>query len=272
MSQQATATLDGVQIVTPYLCAKDAASALAFYRDVFGAVETNRMTDPSGKVAHAEINIGNMAIFIADEFPEIDVLSPQSLGGSPVTIHLMVADVDTIVDRAVAAGATLLRPVADQFHGHRNGKIADPFGHVWMISTPLEGATVAYTGKPRRSPFHTVTPYLMAQEIDGLLNFVKQAFGATETFRAQGSAGGFHVEAQIGDSMVMFGGGGEWSGASMPAAIHLYVPDVDTVYQRALHAGATSIMKPADQPDGDRRSGVQDAFGNQWYIATHKGS
>lgn len=117
--------------------------------------------------------------------------------------------------------------------------------------------------------YHTVTPYLIVQEAEKLVDFVKQAFGAVEHFRATGSAGGLHIEVTIGDSRVMLGGGGAWSGEPSPATLYLYMEDVDTVYQHALQAGATSIMEPADQPYGDRLAGVKDAFGNTWYIATH---
>lgn len=125
------------------------------------------------------------------------------------------------------------------------------------------------TAKPIREGFHTVTPYLMVREAAQLVDFVKQAFNATELFRTTGSAGGLHVEVKIGDSMVMIGGGGTWNGEPMPAAIYLYIDGVDTVYKRALQAGATSISEPADQSYGDRVGGVKDSFGNVWYISTH---
>lgn len=125
-------------------------------------------------------------------------------------------------------------------------------------------------GEPIREGFHTVTPYLLAREADDLVAFVKQAFGATETFRTPGGAGGLHIEVRIGDSMVMIGGAAR-GGELMPAMLYLYVEDVDAVYRRALGAGATTLEEPADQPDGDRRAGVKDRFGNQWYIATHQG-
>jgi PhnB protein len=120
--------------VTPYLCVNDARRALAFYQEAFGAVETNRIVMADGRMGHAEIRIGGALIFLADEFPEIGVLSPPSLGGSAVLIHLTVPDVDALTAQAVAAGATVLRPVADQGGGHRNGKLTDPFGHNWMLS------------------------------------------------------------------------------------------------------------------------------------------
>ena len=123
--------------------------------------------------------------------------------------------------------------------------------------------------KPIREGFHTVTPYLMVREAAQLIDFVKQAFAATELFRGTGSAGGIHAEVRIGDSMVMIGGAGTWNGEPMPAAIYLYMDDVDAVYKRALQAGAASLSEPADQPYGDRIAGVKDPFGNVWYIATH---
>ncbi len=123
--------------------------------------------------------------------------------------------------------------------------------------------------KPIREGFHTVTPYLMVREAAKLIDFVKQAFAATELFRGTGSAGGIHAEVRIGDSMVMIGGAGTWNGEPMPAAIYLYMDDVDAVYKRALQAGAASLSEPADQPYGDRIAGVKDPFGNVWYIATH---
>jgi PhnB protein len=122
---------------------------------------------------------------------------------------------------------------------------------------------------PARPGFHTITPYLIVQDLDPFLAFVQQVFGATETLRMQGAAGGTHVEVQIGDSMLMIGSGGSWSGHAMPFALYLYVDDVDATYQRALQAGAASIMEPSDEDDGDRRGGVHDPFGNMWFLARH---
>jgi PhnB protein len=123
--------------------------------------------------------------------------------------------------------------------------------------------------KSIREGFQTVTPYLMVREAAQLIDFVKQAFAATELFRGTGSAGGIHAEVRLGDSMVMIGGAGTWNGEPMPAAIYLYMDDVDAVYKRAIQAGAASLSEPADQPYGDRIAGVKDPFGNVWYIATH---
>lgn len=122
--------------ITPYLCVKDAASALDFYTCAFGAVETSRMHDDSGRISHAEFAIGDAVLMISDEHPEINVFSPETIGGSPVLLVLNVADVDALFAQAVAAGATVDRPLQDSFEGAlRTGKLADPFGQRWMITT-----------------------------------------------------------------------------------------------------------------------------------------
>ncbi len=134
---------DGYHTVTPYLIVQGGAKALAFYGQVFGAIERERMQDATGKVHHAEIDIGSSRIMLADEHPEIGALSPPTVGGTAVSIHLYVEDVDAVVAKAVAAGATLVRPVADQFYGDRVGGITDPFGHRWFIATHKEDLSSA---------------------------------------------------------------------------------------------------------------------------------
>ena len=133
---------EGYHSVTPYLIFSGAAEAIEFYKKALGAEEVMRMGDPGGKVNHAEISIGDSRIMLADEHPELRAFSPKTVGGSPVTIHLYVADVDAAVARAVAAGAKLVRPVADQFYGDRNGGIEDPFGYRWFIATRKEDLTM----------------------------------------------------------------------------------------------------------------------------------
>jgi len=133
---------EGHHTAAPYLCTRDAARALEFYRQAFGAVEVMRIAMPDGKIGHAEITIGDSLIMIADEFPEHN-RSPQTLGGTTVMIHLYVEDVDALASRAVAAGATLAVPVSDQFYGDRSGRLIDPFGHVWVVASHIEDVTVA---------------------------------------------------------------------------------------------------------------------------------
>jgi PhnB protein len=129
---------EGYHTATPYLIIKGAAKAIEFYEKAFGAKETMRMAQTDGRIGHAEIKIGDSPIMLSDEFPEMGARSPQSLGGSPVSILLYVADVDAIFAQAVAAGATVQRPVMDQFYGDRTGGVIDPFGHVWYIATHKE--------------------------------------------------------------------------------------------------------------------------------------
>ena len=138
MSEKTNPVPENYKGATPYLCVGGASSAIDFYKKAFGATETMRIADPSGKIGHAEIMIGDAPIMLADEFPEMAFRSPQALGGSPVTIHLYTEDVDTLIDRAVSAGAKLVRPVEDHFYGDRAGKLEDPFGHVWYIATHKE--------------------------------------------------------------------------------------------------------------------------------------
>lgn len=130
---------EGYHTVTPYLFVNDASAALEFYRRAFGAVERMRFADPaSGRIGHAEIEIGDSAIMLADEHPEMGVRSPRTIGGTAGSILLYVEDVDAMTDRALVAGATVVRPLADQFYGDRSATISDPFGHLWTIATHKE--------------------------------------------------------------------------------------------------------------------------------------
>ena len=133
---------DGYHTATPYLIIKGAADAIAYYKKAFGATELLRMPTPDGRIGHAEIKIGDSPIMLADEFPEMDARSPQTIGGTPVTIHLYVEDVDRVFDQAVAAGAKVERPVKDQFYGDRAGGVIDPFGHKWYIATHKEDVSL----------------------------------------------------------------------------------------------------------------------------------
>ena len=123
--------------VTPYLTVRGAAAAIDFYVAAFGAVEHHRLVGDDGRIGHAEILIGDSRLSLADEYPEYDVLGPQTLGGATTAFTIDVDDADAAMARAVAAGATVVREVADQFHGHRTGAVRDPFGHRWNLSAPL---------------------------------------------------------------------------------------------------------------------------------------
>jgi PhnB protein len=133
---------DGYHTVTAYLIIKDATRAIEFYKQAFGATEVLRFEGPGGKLGHAEIKIGDSPIMLADEHPEMGYRGPQALGGTPVSILLYVPDVDALVNQAVAAGATVLRPLQDQLYGDRTATLADPFGHVWTIATHKEDVSL----------------------------------------------------------------------------------------------------------------------------------
>jgi PhnB protein len=204
-----------------------------------------------------------------------------------------VPDVDAFAERAIAAGAKLQRPIADQFYGRRDANLVDPFGYPWRVFTVNEEMSVeemhrrfrsmmggGEKKKPAVNPvpkgYTTLTTYLVAQDADGLISFMTKAFGAEESFRSgPGAEGGLHAEVKIGDSMLMIGGGGtgmKWRGTPMPSAFHIYVPDCDATYARALEAGATSMTSPTDQEYGERTANVKDPAGNFWYIATYRGA
>ena len=128
----------GHHTVTPYLAIKNAVKALEFYKKAFGATESYKLMMPDGRLGHAEIRLGNSVIMLSDEFPEFGGKSPQTLGGSPVSIHLYVEDVDGFFKRALAAGAKERKQVMDQFYGDRSGQLEDPFGHLWWVATHKE--------------------------------------------------------------------------------------------------------------------------------------
>ena len=283
----------------PHITVKNAAEAIAFYEKALGAVETFRF-EVGGHIPHAEMRIGETIFGISDEWVEGGRLSAETWGHSPVTFRIHVPDVDSFAARAVAAGMKVKMPLANQFYGYREGNFVDPFGYTWNLVTVKEEMSVAEMHRrmkgltagpeggpmpaderdtPKVSPippgYHTVTPYLVAQDANAVIEFVKKTFAGEELFRAVGSAGGYHCEVRVDDSMLMIGGGGagvSWKGESMPGAFHVYVRDCDAAYQRALQAGGKSLQAPADQEYGERTASVIDTEGNHWYIATYKDS
>ncbi len=132
---------EGYHTVTPYLIIKGAADAIEFYKKAFDATEVFRMAQPDGKIGHAEIQIGDSRIMLADEFPEMSYLGPATLGGSSVAILLYVKEVDAVFKQAIAAGGKEQRPLEDKFYGDRMGSLVDPFGHVWHVGTHMEDVT-----------------------------------------------------------------------------------------------------------------------------------
>ncbi len=280
---------------TPRIAFRDPAKAIEFYQRALGAKENFRF-EVGGSIPHAELVIGESTINVTGEWPEGGRFSAETLGNSPISISVAVPDVDAFTKHAVAEGMTLVLPPKDQFYGHRDATLRDPFGYSWGIYTvtePMsvdemhrrmkgmmqgpEGGKMPEAGKPRVSPvprgFRMVTPYLVAADGLALLDFAKEVFSADETERVVMETG-VHGEVRIGDTMLMIGGGipgKKFPGSLQPNALHVYVKDVDAVTKKALAAGATLIDEIRDQEYGERSSSVKDFAGNYWYIATAKG-
>jgi len=276
----------GFHTANACLVVDDAPRAIEFYKQAFGATELLRLDDPSGNIIHAQIKIGDSPIDIAPETGAYN-RSPKSLGGSTVPIGLYVEDVDALAERAVALGAKVIFPIADQFYGDRGGRLQDPFGHMWMVSTHKQDVAPeemsrraaewmremesALASQPEGAPagYHSVTPYLQVKGAAKMIDFLKNAFGAEEIFRVpQGDQIG-HAQLKIEDSMIEVADAVDKYQPN-PTAIWLHVKDSDATYARALRAGASSLHEPVDQDYGDREASVKDPFGNYWYIGTHR--
>lgn len=282
---------------SPRLTFKDPGKAIEFYARALGAREKFRF-EAGGRIAHAEIAIGESLINVAGEWPEGGRFSAETLGNSPVWMSLQVDDVDAFTERAVAAGMSVKRAIQDQFYGHRDALLTDPFGYNWGVYTVKEeisaeemhrrmqalmsgseGGHADSQDRPKRvsaipAGFRTLQPYIVAADGEALVQFAKQAFDAEEISRAVGSAGGLHATVRIGDTMLMMGGGipgHAFSGKPYPVALHVYVKDTDAAYAKALAAGGVSIDAPQDHEYGERGASVKDPAGNFWYIATAKG-
>ena len=280
----------GFHTANACLVVKDAPRAIEFYKRAFGATELMRLDDPKGNIVHAQIQIGDSPIDIAPEMGEYN-RSPQSLGGSAVPIGLFVEDVDAFAEKAVAAGAKVIFPIADWFYGDRAGRLQDPFGHMWIVSThkedmspdemkrraeqwmremqsaPAEKPPTEVVGAPEG--YHSVTPYLQVHGASKLIEFLREAFGAEEIFRVPRGEEIAHAQLRIEDSMLEVADAIDKYQPN-PTAIWLFVKDADATYARALKAGATVLHEPTDQDYGDREASVKDPFGNHWYIATHR--
>jgi len=154
MTTRIKAIPEGYHTLTPHLVVKGASQAIEFYKKAFGAEEIIRLPGPDGKsLMHAAIKIGDSPLFLADEFPGMGSMGPHSIGGTPVTIHVYVEDVDTVFNQAVAAGAQVRMPLADMFWGDRYGLITDPFGHSWSLATHKEDLTPEEIEKRSQAAF-----------------------------------------------------------------------------------------------------------------------
>jgi PhnB protein len=144
---------EGYTSITPYLTVGDGKRAIEFYKRAFGATERGRMAAPDGRIAHAELQIGDAVVMLSDKFPQFLSQAPKELGGTTVAIFLFVEDVDSVVQTAAEAGATITMEPEDQFWGDRLGQVTDPFGHMWLIATRVEDLTPEETAARSREVF-----------------------------------------------------------------------------------------------------------------------
>jgi len=258
-TQGAAAKVDwkrkGFRTITPYLIVADAGKFMEFLKAVFGAEEKLRIPRPDGSIMHAEAQIGECMIEMASanaQFP------PR-----PMPMHIYVRDVDAAYARALEAGATSLHPPTDQEYGDRDASVRDAFGNNWYIGSAL-GA------EPIRAEFPNLMPYIHAAGAQKHIDFMKAAFGAEEVMKAQSSDGTIvHAKMRFGGDAVVELSEAHGQYQPMPGLLHMYVPNADEVFARAIAAGATVLLPIADQPYGEHNGTVIDPFGNYWTIATH---
>jgi PhnB protein len=247
----------GYRTLTPYLVAQDGPALLEFAKRAFGAEEISRGIGSAGGV-HAEARIGDSMLMMGGGIPG------REFRATPNThaLHIYVEDADTVYQSALDAGALSIDVPRDQEYGERSASVKDPAGNYWYIATH-KGESYVPQG------LNDVNVYMHPLRAEPVISFLKRAFGAREIAKYASPDGVVHhAEIRVGSSVVEMGEShGQYP--PMPTMFYLYVPDCDAVYRRALAAGATSISEPADQPYGDRSGAVKDAFGNQWYVATH---
>lgn len=252
IQESPTQTSPGYHTITPYLTAKRAEQLVEFVKQVFGGIEVFRTTGSAGGL-HAEVTIGESKLMIGGY---------EAVEEMPTALHLYVPDADAVYARALAAGATSLEEPVDQFYGDREAGVKDPSGNAWWIATHKLGEAGAYIPAGLRP----VTPFLHPVGASGLIEFMKQAFGAEEISREASPEGMIHhAMVRIGDSMIEMGEAHGELAQPMPPALFMTVADVEASYERALAAGATSLQSPMDQAYG-RTAWVKDAWGNVWYL------
>jgi PhnB protein len=247
----------GLTGITPYIIVRPAAQFIEFLKSAFEGVERMRMPAPDGSIMHAEVAIGNGAIEVSD--------GNEQYPTAPGAVHLYVDDPDATYARTLQAGATsFYAPTDDHPSGDRWGAVKDSFGNHWYIAKP-RGWT------PGPEGLRSVQPYLHLREAHKMIPFMETVFGA-EALGVHKSPEGIvhHATIRIGNATLEIDEAhAEFQ--PMPCHLHVYVPDTDAAYARAMDAGATSIDAPRNAPYGDRAAGVKDAWGNSWFIATYLG-
>ena len=240
----------GFGTVTPYLVGRGVPRLHEFLREAFDAEILASYPRPDGSIMHSEARIGDSVV----EMGESDEHENRQC-----ELHLYVPDADATYARALAAGAQSLAAPVDQPYGDREAGIVDPIGNHWYIATHGE--------EIRPEGFRSVTPFLHARGAGALIDFMKTVFEARETSRDADPSGTIlHAVVAIGDSPIEIGEAhGDYQ--PMPIGLHVFVDDVDGVYERAMRAGATTYMEPKNEPYGQRVAGVTDQDGNRWFMA-----
>jgi len=280
-------------VLTPYLAVHDASAALAFYTSAFGADETMRVAMDDGRVGHAELHIGGAKVFLADEFPEIGVVSPRTLGGTVMSLHLEVDDVDAAFARAVREGATPVAEPADQPHGARHGTLVDPFGHRWMLSQSVEDLSNAelrerYEGLGAQVRVRRSTPAgggiwaaLNFADATAGIRFAVDVLGFEEQLVVPGDEPGVvvHGELRWPEGGVVQAATADRAGNVYSArpigsdSLYVITADPMAVYERCVTNGAQILAEPS-APHYDPAGlvfSVRDPEGNIWAFGTYTG-
>ena len=250
-TQTATSAPARVTTITPYVVVEDVERLIAFAKEAFGAVEDYRTAETSNGGAWCLMRLGDSMLMFTG--------GPAVKGREKLNaLHVYVPDCDAVYRRALEAGAESLQEPGDRPYGERNAGVKDPTGNRWYIATRLAPAP------PLKGTMRTVTPFMLAKDALGLIEFLKRAFDAKEEDIYKSPDGKLlHAMLWIGDAALEFG-----ESEPLPFAFYLQVPDVDAVHRQAVAAGAKSLTPPTDQPWGDRVGGVEDPWGNTWYIAS----
>lgn len=279
--------------VTPYLAVAGAADALAWYTDAFGATETFRVVGDDGRLGHAEFTIGNARFMLSDEYPEIGVLGPASLGGAGISLHLQVADVDTAFARAVGAGATSLGEPADQPHGARQGSLTDPFGHRWMLSQDIEQLDLStYAERAEGSGFRVqhgpragmtyddgIWGVMTYADVDAGIRFVTEVLGFEELVSVRSPDGRMvHSEYRWPEGGIVQLAGAEAGNPFLVepgknSGLYVVTQDPQAVWERCQAAGV-EVIRPPEEPHYDPGGlgfSIRDPEGNAWSFGTYAG-
>jgi len=243
--------------IAPYFLVHGAPQFIDFLVAAFDGAEGFRVPRPDGTIMHAEVRIGDSVVELAE--------ANEQYPTRPMTTHLYVPDSDASYARALEAGATSVYAVADQHWGDRQGCVKDPFGNVWHVATPK-------TWVPSVEGIRAVQPFLHLRDAHNFIPFVEAAFGA-EAMDVAKSLEGLILHATLKIARATFEidqAHGELQ--PTPAYLHVYVPDTDAMYAKALAAGAIGVTPPSDAPYGDRTATVKDPFGNTWFLATYRGA